>query len=36
MVGSRYEREIAKKDEMFGSFIRSLSGSAAARGGTWS
>lgn len=33
MVGSRYEREIAKKDEMFGSFIRSLSGSAAARGG---
>ncbi|HLH86723.1 MAG TPA: type II secretion system F family protein [Thermoplasmataceae archaeon] len=31
-VGSREERKVAKKDEMFGSFIRSLSGSASARG----
>ena len=32
IVGSRAETSIAKKDEMFGSFIRALSGSAAARG----
>ncbi|MCL5782941.1 MAG: archaellar assembly protein FlaJ [Candidatus Thermoplasmatota archaeon] len=31
-VGSKAERMVAKKDEMFGSFIRSLAGSAAARG----
>ena len=31
-VGSKAERLVAKKDEMFGSFIRSLAGSAAARG----
>ncbi|MCL4336442.1 MAG: archaellar assembly protein FlaJ [Candidatus Thermoplasmatota archaeon] len=31
-VGSKAERIVAKKDEMFGSFIRSLAGSAAARG----
>ncbi|MEM3676509.1 MAG: type II secretion system F family protein [Thermoplasmataceae archaeon] len=32
LVGSREEKKVAKKDEMFGSFIRSLSGSASARG----
>lgn len=31
-VGSSAEKMVAKKDEMFGSFIRSLAGSAAARG----
>lgn len=31
-VGSRAEKLVAKKDEMFGSFIRSLAGSAGARG----
>ncbi len=31
-VGSKYERRVAKQDDMFGSFIRSLSGSASARG----
>lgn len=31
-AGSRAERIIAKKDDMFGSFIRSLSGAAGARG----
>ncbi len=31
-VGSKAEKIVAKKDEMFGSFIRSLAGSAAARG----
>ena len=31
-VGSKAEKMVAKKDEMFGSFIRSLAGSAAARG----
>ena len=31
-IGSKAERTVAKKDEMFGSFIRSLSGSASARG----
>lgn len=31
-VGSRAEKMVAKKDDMFGSFIRSLAGSAAARG----
>lgn len=32
ILGSRAEASVAKKDEMFGSFIRALSGSAAARG----
>lgn len=31
-LGSKYERKVAKNDDMFGSFIRSLSGSASARG----
>ena len=31
-MGSKAEKIVAKKDEMFGSFIRSLAGSAAARG----
>lgn len=31
-VGSKAEKVVAKKDEMFGSFIRSLAGSAGARG----
>lgn len=31
-VGSKYERKVSKNDDMFGSFIRSLSGSASARG----
>lgn len=31
-IGSKAEKMVAKKDEMFGSFIRSLAGSAAARG----
>ncbi|PYB68869.1 flagellar assembly protein FlaJ [Thermoplasma sp. Kam2015] len=31
-IGSKMEREVQKKDEMYGSFIRSLSGSASARG----
>lgn len=31
-VGTKMEREVQKKDEMYGSFIRSLSGSASARG----
>lgn len=31
-LGSKAEKMVAKKDEMFGSFIRSLAGSAAARG----
>lgn len=31
-VGSKAEKKVMKKDEMFGSFIRSLSGSASARG----
>ncbi len=31
-VGSQAEKMVSKKDEMFGSFIRSLAGSAAARG----
>lgn len=31
-VGSKYERRVSKQDDMFGSFIRSLSGSASARG----
>lgn len=31
-MGSKAEKMVAKKDEMFGSFIRSLAGSAAARG----
>ncbi len=31
-VGSKAEKMVSKKDEMFGSFIRSLAGSAAARG----
>lgn len=30
--GSKYERKVSKNDDMFGSFIRSLSGSASARG----
>jgi flagellar protein FlaJ len=32
IVGSREEKKITKKDDMFGSFIRSLAGSASARG----
>ncbi|MEM0154980.1 MAG: type II secretion system F family protein [Thermoplasmataceae archaeon] len=32
IVGSRLEKTIGKKDDMFGSFMRSLSGSASARG----
>ncbi|MCL4358718.1 MAG: archaellar assembly protein FlaJ [Candidatus Thermoplasmatota archaeon] len=32
IVGSRMEKSIGKKDDMFGSFMRSLSGSASARG----
>lgn len=32
IVGTRAEKSIAKKDDMFGSFIRALSGSASARG----
>ncbi len=31
-VGSKMENEVMKKDDMYGSFIRSLSGSASARG----
>lgn len=31
-VGSKAEKIVSKKDEMFGSFIRSLAGSAGARG----
>ena len=31
-IGSKAEKIVLKKDEMFGSFIRSLSGSASARG----
>lgn len=31
-LGSKYERQVSKNDDMFGSFIRSLSGSASARG----
>lgn len=31
-LGSKYERRVSKNDDMFGSFIRSLSGSASARG----
>ena len=31
-VGSKAESRVAKKDDMFGSFIRALSGSASARG----
>lgn len=31
-LGSKAEKIVAKKDDMFGSFIRSLAGSAAARG----
>lgn len=31
-IGSKAEKMVAKKDDMFGSFIRSLAGSAAARG----
>ncbi|MGC8608685.1 MAG: type II secretion system F family protein [Thermoplasmata archaeon] len=31
-IGSKMENEIQKKDDMYGSFIRSLSGSASARG----
>lgn len=30
--GSKYESKVSKNDDMFGSFIRSLSGSASARG----
>lgn len=32
IVGSKIEKTIGKKDDMFGSFMRSLSGSASARG----
>jgi flagellar protein FlaJ len=32
IVGARLEKTIGKKDDMFGSFMRSLSGSASARG----
>lgn len=31
-IGSKAEKKVMKKDEMFGSFIRSLAGSASARG----
>lgn len=31
-IGSKYESKVSKNDDMFGSFIRSLSGSASARG----
>ncbi len=31
-LGSNAEKKVAKKDDMFGSFIRALSGSASARG----
>ncbi len=31
-MGSKAEKKVMKKDEMFGSFIRSLAGSASARG----